>query len=178
MPLLAKKGNKEQDILKSILPKSLNNGFGYHRLEDEKLEDYEKRIQQIADAYNKALTSTPDPDTLHQPDWDSKDYDFTKSEQNRNLNLATIQGWEDAAKKSRAWVGRTLTDGVGDGYAIYVVVKENKKSVRIKVCRGVGDDWTSRHWGEECSIDKVEACTFMEWRIGQKRELPYDMKEK
>jgi hypothetical protein len=98
-------------------------------------------------------------------------------DQNMALNEATIKGWDDAAKKTRAWVGRTLEDGVADGAAIYVVVKENKKSVRIKVCQGIGDDWVSRHFGEECSLDKGQACTFMPWNFGSRRVLPYDMKE-
>ena len=131
--------------------------------------------KKYADAYNKGLTTTPDPDTLEPVEFKG---DWEKASEAMNRNHAVIRGWDDAAKKTRAWVGRTLQDGVGDGYAVYVVVKEGKSTVRIKVCRGIGDDWVSRHWGEECSIKKVDACSFFPFSFTEKRVLPYDMKER
>lgn len=181
MPTYTAREKKEEQKHKqvvAIMPKSLREAGHYYRKHEETWEAFAKRIQLIVDAYNKALSSTPDPDTLHQPDWDNKKITWEQRDLNMDLNQATIQGWEDAAKSTRAWVGRTLTDGVGDGNAVYVVVKENKKSVRVKVCRGIGDDWVSRHFGEESSVDKVTACGFMEWHFGTERVLPHDMKMK
>jgi hypothetical protein len=187
MPKIATRGKNDQakqDAIRAILPKSLKQLWGLHKKEDETWEAFEKRIQNVADAYNKALTSTPNPDTLEPVDYDDpklrgKDghADFTLIDAIYARNEATIQAWEDAAKKTRAWMGRTLTDGVADGHATYVVVKEGKSTVRIQHCKGLGDDYYSRHWGEACSIKKTEACSFMEWTFGEKRVLPYDMKE-
>jgi hypothetical protein len=145
----------------------------------------EQGNKKYAEAYAKGLTTTPDPDTLEPVEFEDKKFkgkdgqtDFDLMSEAYDRNHATIRGWNDAALKTKAWVGRTLRDSVGDGYAVYVVVKENKKTVRVKVCRGLGDDWVSRHFGEECSIDKVQASNFFPWSFGTKRVLPYDLKER
>lgn len=52
-------------------------------------------------------------------------------------------------------VGRFISEPFADGKAYYKIVKENKNTVRIKVCRGLGDDnWVIPYWGEETSIKK------------------------
>jgi hypothetical protein len=138
-----------------------------------------------AEAYKKGLTTIPNPDALEPVNFDDKKFkgkdgngDWELMAEAYDRNHAVIRGWDDTAKKTRAWVGRTLQDGVGDGYAVYVVVKENKKTVRVKVCRGLGDDWVSRHFGEESSVDKVQASNFFPWNFHEKRILPHDLVEK
>ena len=48
-------------------------------------------------------------------------------------------------------------EAYADGYAIYQIVRENKNTVRIKVCKDIGDDWVIPYWGEETTIDKSHA---------------------
>lgn len=62
---------------------------------------------------------------------------------------------EDAkAKDLGLLVGRYIDEPIADGKAIYKIIKENKKTVRIKVVTGIGDDWTIPCWGKETTIDK------------------------
>jgi hypothetical protein len=50
-------------------------------------------------------------------------------------------------------VGRYLTHGFADGMAVYQVTKINKKSVRIEVVTGIGDDWILPAWGVKTTLD-------------------------
>lgn len=58
------------------------------------------------------------------------------------------------ARKNNTFVGRTVSVPVADGYATYVVVKENKTSCRIEVATGLGDDYCSYEWGREATVSK------------------------
>ena len=50
--------------------------------------------------------------------------------------------------------GRYITEPIADGNAVYQIVRENKKTVRIQVCTGLGDDWVIPYFGEEATVDK------------------------
>lgn len=50
--------------------------------------------------------------------------------------------------------GRFISEPRGDGYAYYLIVKENKKTVRIERVTGLGDDWSIPMWGDAASIPK------------------------
>ena len=70
------------------------------------------------------------------------------------------QNWEklekcdkEAAAKSEL-VGRYITEPFADSSAVYQIIKENKKTVRIHVCTGIGDDWVIPYWGKEATVDK------------------------
>lgn len=81
-------------------------------------------------------------------------------------NWAAIKsGDEDAAAKGEL-VGRYISEPFADGNAVYQIIKENKKTVRIRVCTGIGDDWTIPYWGRETSIDKEYALTQIRRREG------------
>lgn len=54
-------------------------------------------------------------------------------------------------------VGRLIYHPIRDGNAVYQIIKENKRSVIIRVCTGIGDDWVIPAWGEEARIDKEKA---------------------
>jgi hypothetical protein len=108
--------------------------------------------KKYAKEYNLGISTTPDPSILKPVDF-AKGYEI--AEPIIDGNRAIIRGWNDAAKKNKTLVGRTIAEGHGDGYGIYVVVKENKKTLKLEVCRGIGDDWTP--WGDECSINKQQA---------------------
>jgi len=111
--------------------------------------------KKYAKEYNLGLSTTPDPSILKPVDFK---LGYEKAEPVMCGNRATIRGWNDTAKKNKTLVGRTIAEGHGDGYGIYVVVKENKNTLKLKVCLGIGDDWTP--WGNECSINKQQALSF------------------
>lgn len=60
--------------------------------------------------------------------------------------------------------GRYVRIPQADGYAFYEIVRENKKTVRIRVITGIGDDWSVSYWGNEATIDK----NFAIQNIGQR----------
>lgn len=170
--------NKKLDKILSLLQGRLitftHEGFMFM--------DTKTSNKKYAASYKQGRTTTADPNVLEAVNYDDKKFkgkdghiDFDKISEVYDRNHAVIRGWDDAAKKTKKWIGRTLTECVGEGRAIYVVVKENKKTVKIKVCRGLGDDWVSRHFGEECSISKTQACGFFPFSFSEKRVLPYDM---
>ena len=62
----------------------------------------------------------------------------------------------------RAWtkeslVGRFIQEPIGDGYAYYKIVKDNKRTVHIEVVKGLGDDWIIPYWGEKATINRLHA---------------------
>jgi hypothetical protein len=62
---------------------------------------------------------------------------------------------EDAkAKKKGVLKGRYITEPYADGQAVYKIVKVNKKTVKIEVVVGIGDDWAIPYWGAETSIER------------------------
>jgi len=52
------------------------------------------------------------------------------------------------AKKNGLVVGRVLEVTVGDGFAYYEVIKENKKTVRIRWVPGIHDEYRTIYWGK------------------------------
>jgi len=69
------------------------------------------------------------------------------------------------AKGELLW--RYIQEPFADGYAVYQIIRVNKKSVRIKVCGGLGDDWIIPYWGEEATIDIEHA----QWRLQMRDNL-------
>jgi len=58
------------------------------------------------------------------------------------------------ARKKGKLVGRYMREPIADGYAYYEIIKENKKTLRLKVIVGLGDDWRVPYWGDEANVDK------------------------
>ena len=56
------------------------------------------------------------------------------------------------AKAAGELLGRYIQESYADGYAFYEIIKVNKKSVRIQVVTGIGDDWVLPYWGVATSI--------------------------
>lgn len=75
-----------------------------------------------------------------------------------------LRSGDAEAKKSGRLVGRYIAEPFADGKAIYVIVKESKTRVRIRVVTGIGDDWRIPYWGDEASIDKGYALHNIAWR--------------
>jgi len=74
-----------------------------------------------------------------------------------DLNWKQIEVCDNLAAKAGSLVGRYITEPVADGSAVYQIIRENKKTVRIKLCTGIGDDWAVPYWGIETTIDKQYA---------------------
>jgi len=68
-----------------------------------------------------------------------------------------LQKQDREAKYRGQMVGRYISVGVADGSAYYQVIRENRKSVRIKLFGGIADDYSVAYWGYETTIDKVFA---------------------
>lgn len=81
-------------------------------------------------------------------------------------NWKKITDADEKAKAEGKLVGRYIQHAFADGYAVYQIVRENKKSVRIRVCKGIGDDWVLPAWGEVCTIPKDTALRFISWEDG------------
>lgn len=80
-----------------------------------------------------------------------------------DANRQVLEEQDRKAKEQGTLVGRLIREAYADSYACYVVIKENKKTVRIKVTKGVGDDWIIPYWGEETTIDKDYAIKHLRW---------------
>lgn len=70
-----------------------------------------------------------------------------------NRNWKQLKECDKRAKEGGFLVGRYIKEPFADGYAIYQVIRENKKTVRIRVCTGIGDDWVIPYLGQETSVD-------------------------
>jgi hypothetical protein len=68
------------------------------------------------------------------------------------------------AKEKGVLKGRYINEQYADGYAFYEIIRENKKTVRIRVIKNIGDDWVIPYWGEEATIDKEHALKNIGWR--------------
>jgi hypothetical protein len=99
-----------------------------------------------------------------------KELDLTKPYEvwNKTIedNWELLTNSDSAAKNNRTLVGRYINHQYADGYAIYLIVKENKTTVRIEVCTGLGDDWVLPAWGAKATINKKDALRFINYRDG------------
>ena len=51
--------------------------------------------------------------------------------------------------------GRYISEGMGDGYAIYTIIGVTPTTVTIKAVTGIGDDWIIPYWGHKAIIDRA-----------------------
>jgi hypothetical protein len=70
-----------------------------------------------------------------------------------NAKNALLDAQDKAGKDAGTLLGRFVQEPRGDGYAIYQVVKLNKKTARLAHVCGIGDDWHVPMWGLEASVD-------------------------
>lgn len=93
--------------------------------------------------------------------------DFTKYEEaNEKIdrNYKKLEKIDKAAKDKKQILYRFIAEPFADGRAYYQIIKINKKTVKIKVCKGLGDDWVIPYWGDECNIDKSFALERLQYR--------------
>jgi hypothetical protein len=91
-----------------------------------------------------------------------KDMDEYFKQFNKNFEALSKQD-EEAAKQGKL-VGRVIQEQIADGYAYYVIIRENKKTVRIRRATGLGDDWTIPYWGDEATIEKNYVLNQFQWK--------------
>lgn len=72
-------------------------------------------------------------------------------------NWALLKKCDSEAAAKGQLIGRYITEPFADGQAVYQIIKENKLTVRIRVCTGLGDDWVIPYWGGETTIKKEYA---------------------
>ena len=70
-------------------------------------------------------------------------------------NWKTLEETDAASRASKQLVGRFIQEPFADSYAVYKITKENKKTVRVEVVTGIGDDWALPYWGAEATVDKA-----------------------
>ncbi|HRZ18682.1 MAG TPA: hypothetical protein P5136_01380 [Methanofastidiosum sp.] len=83
---------------------------------------------------------------------DGKDWIKVYEENHRYL-----EELDEKARLEGKLEGRFVTHPFADSQAIYFIIKENKKTVTIQVCEGLGDDWVLPAWGPKTNIPKEYA---------------------
>lgn len=84
----------------------------------------------------------------------TKDFNASAKAMEENFNEMLRQ--EKEAYDNGQLVGRLISVPQADGRAWYQIIRENKNSVRIRVCIGIGDDWISPIWGGEATLQKKD----------------------
>jgi hypothetical protein len=87
-------------------------------------------------------------------------------------NFKALEEQDAKAKEAGKLVGRFIQEPFADSFAYYVIVKENKVTVRIRVCTGLGDDWVIPYWGEETTIKKDYAEMSVGYRDKMEQMFP------
>ena len=103
----------------------------------------------------------PIKDTLYTPIHPSVPKTFA---QQMKMNRERLDYFDEKAKKAGKLVGRYIQEQYADSHAVYQIVKENKTTVVIAVCKGIGDGWTIPYWGERATIDKKYAVENVDYR--------------
>lgn len=67
-------------------------------------------------------------------------------------NSQLITEIDSKVKEKGELLHRFIYEPYADGNAVYQIIRVNKKTARIKVCKEIGDDWVVPYWGEESTI--------------------------
>ena len=73
-------------------------------------------------------------------------------------NWALIEKVDLEAKEQGTIVGRYIKEQIADGYAIYIVTKEGKRTSTVEVVTGIGDDWVIPSIGRVGSLKTDYVC--------------------
>ena len=71
-----------------------------------------------------------------------------------DANCKKLLKLDEKSKKAKQLLGRVLWHPIADGRAAYQVINVTAKKVIIRVCTGIGDDWTIPAWGHQALLDK------------------------
>ena len=102
-----------------------------------------------------------EPETVNSEDWDQAELALKN-------NWNKLEAIDENAKNNNQLLYRYISHPYADGEAFYQIIKENKTTVRLRACTGLGDDWVLPAWGKECSISKSQAELFIKRRDGLK----------
>lgn len=75
-----------------------------------------------------------------------------------DANWALIKKVDQEAKQQGTIVGRYIKEQIADGYAIYIVTKEGKRTSTVEVVTGIGDDWVIPSIGRIGSLKTDYVC--------------------
>ncbi len=79
-------------------------------------------------------------------------------------NQKEMRDRDQESKAKGILKGRYIREPYADNYAFYEIIRENKKTVRIRVITGIGDDWVLPMFGEEATVDKDYAINNIAYR--------------
>ena len=78
-----------------------------------------------------------------------------------------IAAADKKAKEAGVLVGRYYKEQIADGYAFYLITKENKTRCKLEVVTGIGDDWVIPRFGESAWVGRKEVV----WNIDRRDAL-------
>ena len=75
-----------------------------------------------------------------------------------NENWDRLQTCDKRVKHAGNLVGRYIRESIADGYALYLIIRENKKTVRIRrITHVCPDEYRIPYWSDETTIGKSYA---------------------
>ena len=89
--------------------------------------------------------------------WDKEKNDFTPGDEFAKHIDDEFQKAMDKSKKAKGLVGKMFSINVADGFAHYVITRENKKTVRVEWRGFCPDRYTDQMIGWEGLVDKRQA---------------------
>ena len=107
------------------------------------------------------MPSTVLEEEIKQKEKNKESVDYTQLFKLCTDNYKKLMELDRQAEKAGSLVGRVISHPAADGAAYYQVIKEGKRSCTIRVCVGIGDDWSIPAWGEQCSIPKSKVYEFI-----------------
>lgn len=104
---------------------------------------------------------------LYEPKFDTESggLKFASWQLSRENNQKLVD-IDRQAKSEDTILHRYVSEQIADGYAYYQIIRVNKKSVRVRVCTGLGDDWQVPQWGAEATIPMAYAVENIRRRDG------------
>lgn len=66
----------------------------------------------------------------------------------------SLKRQDEEAKKAGTLVGRYIKEPYADGYAVYVITKVLKNSVKAVAQTDLGDGWVIPYWGVNATIGR------------------------
>jgi hypothetical protein len=91
-------------------------------------------------------------------------YDFEKVTKTWEENIKKMNEKDANAKNQNILLGRFLRESAADGYAFYEIIRVNKKTVRVRVIKNIGDDYRVPQWGNEATVPLNYAINNIQFR--------------
>lgn len=118
----------------------------------------EDLLQAIAQALASAKQSAPPADVDSYTRYTPESVNYGDGPEGAiattERNWQRLQEIDQQQREKGELVGRYVTHPIADGQAVYQITSVNGAHATIKVCRGLGDDWTIPAWGEQATINR------------------------